>query len=159
MNAIVQAAAPAIRFVKVSATGQPLPADAPAWDAVLDTRSGLMWALKAEPVKNGRPATVNKAAERCRAGGFTDWRAPTVDELFPLADRTRVRPAIDTDFFPDTPSDWFWTITPYAGSPSGCAWYVHFYGGLAYWSNHNYDGFVRAVRAGQLSDIGAQEAA
>ena len=84
------------------------------------------------------------------AAGFDDWRAPSVDELFALADRTRVRPAIDTEYFPDTPNDWFWSNTPYAGDPSDCAWFVYFGSGYAFWSGHNFAGCVRACRVGQF---------
>ena len=137
------------RFQKIAADGSVLPRDATDWEAVLDTKTGLMWDKEAVPVKNGKPATVEKAATKSRAAGFDDWRAPTVDELFALADRTRVSPAIDVEFFPDTPSDWFWSSTPYAGSPSGCAWLVFFDSGSSLWYFHKYSGFVRACRVGQ----------
>lgn len=137
------------RFTKIAADGTVLPRDATAWEAVLDNRTGLMWDVKAVPVKNGKPATVEKAAKKSTAAGFDDWRAPSVDELFALADRTRVRPAIDTEYFPDTPNDWFWSNTPYAGDPSDCAWSVNFSNGNANWYFHKYSGFVRACRVGQ----------
>jgi hypothetical protein len=40
-----------------------------------------------------------------------------------IADRTRVNPAIDPSAFPNTPSDWFWSASPYVGA-SGYAWYA-----------------------------------
>ena len=134
------------RFTKVSPTGLLLPADAAEWVAVLDTKTNLMWDAKARAVEGFQaaqtvPGTLNVA-------GFTDWRMPTVEELFCLADRTRVRPAIDTDFFPDTPSDWFWSSTPLASSPSDCAWLVYFGNGGSDWFNRGSEGFVRAVRDG-----------
>lgn len=136
------------RFTKVSPTSLLLPADATEWAAVLDTKTNLMWDAKARAVEGFQaaqavPGTLNVA-------GFTDWRMPTVEELFCLADRTRVRPAIDTDFFPDTPSDWFWSSTVDAGSPSDCAWFVLFSGGGSNWNSQDREGFVRAVRSGQL---------
>ena len=81
--------------------------------------------------------------------GFTDWRVPTVEELFCLADRTRARPAIDTDFFPDTPNNWFWSSTVDADAPSGYAWIVDFGNGNSSWDGQDGEGFVRAVRPGQ----------
>ena len=135
------------RFTKVSPTSLLLPADATEWAAVLDTKTNLMWDAKARAVEGFQaaqavPGTLNVA-------GFTDWRMPTVEELFCLADRTRVRPAIDTDFFPDTPNDWFWSSTVDADAPSDCAWIVYFDLGGSHWGDQDYEGFVRAVRPGQ----------
>ncbi len=80
-------------------------------------------------------------------GGHTDWRLPTIEELFALADRSKVRPAIDTNAFPDTKSDWYWSSTVHA-SDSSCAWFVSFSFGLANLYHRGDDGaFVRAVRA------------
>ncbi|MHB8815451.1 MAG: Lcl C-terminal domain-containing protein [Steroidobacteraceae bacterium] len=141
------AAAAAPRFTKIGEDGALLPADATDWVAVLDTRTNLMWDVKARPVKNYAGAL--KVPGKLTVAGFKDWRLPTVEELFLLADRTRVRPAIDTDFFPDTPSDWFWTSTLWASSPSDDAWSVYFGNGSSYWGSQSYEGFVRAVRPGQ----------
>jgi len=59
--------------------------------------------------------------------GVSDWRLPTRIELVSIVDRTRVNPAVDAAAFPNTPSEWFWTSTPWAGSSSS-AWFVTFYG-------------------------------
>ena len=94
-------------------------------------------------------AEALEAPKKLAIAGFKDWRLPTVEELFLLADRTRHDPAIDTGFFPKTPSDWFWTSTPAAWSPSVCAWIVAFSSGGSDWVSQNYGFHVRAVRAGQ----------
>lgn len=135
------------RFVKIGADGAQLSPEATKWEAVLDNNSGLIWALKAVKVPSWNKAAA--AAKKCRAAGFDDFRLPTVEELSLLADRKRYSPAIDTDFFPDCPSDWFWTGDVYASSPGGVAWVVSFYDGYAYCDNQSYYGFVRAVRVGQ----------
>jgi len=137
----------ATRFTKIGADGAVLDRSATEWDAVLDNRTGLMWPVKATKVPNWKKAEA--AAAKCRAAGFDDYRLPTVDELFALADRTRYSPSIDTDYFPDCPSDWFWSSTPYALSPGGYAWVVFFYDGFAFYAYRSYVGFVRAVRVGQ----------
>ena len=135
------------RFIKIGEDGALLAPDATEWAAVLDTKTNLMWDAKARAVEGFQaaqtvPGTLNVA-------GFTDWRVPTVEELFCLADRTRRAPAIDTDYFPETPSDWFWSSTVDASSPSNVAWCVSFVNGHSYW-DRQYDGsFVRAVRPGQ----------
>lgn len=134
------------RFSKIGADGAVLPAEATKWEAVLDSKTGLMWSVETKKVPNWNKA--ESAVKKIAAAGFDDWRLPTVDELFGLADRTRFSPAIDVDMFPDTASDWFWTSTPYAASPGDCAWGVGFGGGLASWGDRSYDAAVRAVRVG-----------
>jgi hypothetical protein len=135
------------RFTKVGADGAKLADDATDWVAVLDNTTSLIWT-----VKETKPLTWKKAkaaVEKLDTAGFTDWRLPTVEELFLLADRTKHSPAIDTAFFPDCKSEWYWTGTPAAYSPGVCAWVVYFYHGDAYWCSQDYGSCVRAVRASQ----------
>ena len=111
-----------------------------------------MWAREPIKVSNWKAATVKKVEKQIaalRLGGFDDWRVPNVEEQFLLADRTRTSPAIDMDFFPDCPSDWFWTSTPWTSSPADYAWGVGFGGGSAGYDDRYDGGFVRAVRGGQ----------
>jgi hypothetical protein len=56
------------------------------------------------------------------------WRLPTRAELLTLVDDTRCNPACSA--FPDCPSEYFWTSTPWAGS-SSYAWLVTFNDGTA----------------------------
>lgn len=133
------------RFIKIDTKGKKLKESAKKWDAVLDSTTGLMWAVK--EISKGLswkeacalPATLSTA-------GFKDWRMPTVNELFALVDSAKYSPAIDTAFFPGCKKGWYWTSTPAAASPSGSAWYVHFSNGYAYWLNQDFHAFVRAVR-------------
>ncbi|NUS38287.1 MAG: DUF1566 domain-containing protein [Lysobacter sp.] len=135
MNAVAQGiAAPAARFMD-NGDG-----------TVTDTRSGLMWskATMCEEEINQRQA--EKLCAGLDLAGHTDWRQPTVDELFALADRTRTEPAIDTEAFPDTRSDWYWTSTITAWS-SDSAWIVSFsYGDANDLRRVSGYAFVRAVR-------------
>ena len=135
------------RYRKVSDAGALLAGDAEEWVAVLDTKTNLMWSV--EVLKRKTFKTAATSVKKLAIGGFKDWRLPTVEELFLLADRTRKDPAIDTDFFPDTPSDWFWSSTVLAGSPAGCAWCVYFGYGSGHWGVQGNESYVRAVRAGQ----------
>jgi uncharacterized protein DUF1566 len=143
------AAAPAQpeRYIKIGEDGALLAADAAEWEAVLDTKTNLMWAVEVLKRQSWKKAQASVA--KLATAGFKDWRLPTVEELFLLADRTRSDPAIDTDFFPETPSSWFWTSTPWASSPAVYAWLVGFgngYSGATYQYSEYY---VRAVRPGQ----------
>lgn len=89
-----------------------------------------------------------QAAESAGFAGHSDWRLPDIKELGSIVDLACYDPAINATVFPNTPSNWFWSASPYAGSVSS-AWYVHFFNG--------HDGFgsltgyprVRLVRGGQ----------
>jgi hypothetical protein len=113
---------------------------------VTDTRSGLTWSKVTLCDREINYATAEQLCTELELAGHTDWRLPTVDELFALADRTRTDPAIDTGAFPDTQSDWYWTSTIVAWS-SDDAWIVSFNYGDAGNGHRGYsDAFVRAVR-------------
>ncbi len=73
-----------------------------------------------------------------------DWRAPTVDELASLCDRTRREPACDPVL--NMPfDDWHWSSSPVVGWPEG-AWYVCFDLGYVGSYLRYTSGFVRPVR-------------
>ncbi|MBK1694654.1 hypothetical protein CKO09_07870 [Chromatium weissei] len=92
-------------------------------------------------------ADVN-AAGLC---GFNDWRMPTVKELYSIVHFGGNDPAINTTYFPNTTSDFFWSGSPYVKN-SDDAWFVRLVGGYAatYGRNSNYH--VRLVRGGQSFD-------
>lgn len=57
--------------------------------------------------------------------GHQDWRMPTPQELASLAVLSKVIPAMDTEFFPNTSKPRFFTALPNAKDPYQ-AWYVYF---------------------------------
>lgn len=79
------------------------------------------------------------------------WRLPNVKELQTLVDRKLANPAIDSSVFPNVPSVFFWTSTPWVSNTSR-VWLVHFRHGYVaqdYRNSNYYGGAVRLVRAGQ----------
>jgi hypothetical protein len=77
--------------------------------------------------------------------GYKDWRMPTDQELISIVDFSRVNPAIDTTYFPNTQSNWFWSSSPLADY-SYLAWFVDFFNGGSGNDFKDYDYNVRLVR-------------
>lgn len=113
-------------------------------NTVTDTKTGLTWSRDtiAKDV-------THEEAEKKVAELDGEWRLPTVEELRELVDYTRRLPAIDTDAFPDTEDDWYWTSTSVAGHEASARWVVYFYFGIVLVNHRNGYACVRAVRAGQ----------
>jgi len=137
------------KFIKIGADGQQLPAEANDHVAVLLPAHGLMFTATSVVDSDVPQEDCEKACKDLTLAGFSDWDLPTIEELSLLVDRSRHDPAIDTDFFRDIQSDWYWSKTPAAWS-SASAWGVSFYLGGVGSSPRDSDGFALAVRrAGQ----------
>lgn len=145
-------AAPTPRFINLDADGKPTTG---AHVAVLDNKTGLTWS--AESLQSGKELNHADAMKACKSLdllGYTDWRAPTIEELLSIVDYTRNAPAIHTDHFKG-PSGWTWSSTLYTGA-SGYAWGVSLSSGYSYWFSQGGRLHVRAVRAGQSSQSSDQ---
>jgi len=83
--------------------------------------------------------------------GHDDWRLPNPEELQSIADLSRANPAIDTGFFPNTETWWYWSSSLSEPDRLG-SWAVAFSSGN---SNDSWIGggffaaHVRLVRAAQ----------
>lgn len=86
------------RFTKIGPSGEKLPADVAAWEAVLDTTTGLMWSVKepkampwkkaiewAKKLKQPRPCTICKMPAL-----FSRWVQVSYmrgdDDLYPICE-------------------------------------------------------------------------
>ncbi len=117
-------------------------------ETVRDATTGLTWSRENIGGKRLTWADAKAACEALKIGGHSDWRLPTVQELLTLVDYSRINPAIDVDAF-RCEAHWYWTSTPYGGSPAVYAWVVGFSSGYSCWNGQDCEIHVRAVRAGQ----------
>jgi hypothetical protein len=58
----------------------------------------------------------------------SDWQLPNIKELNSIVEQACINPAINATVLPATPSNSFWSVSPYAGAVSG-ARNVNFYDG------------------------------
>ena len=136
------------RMIKLHASGAPL------YDDMGTQRDHAMVLLPDYGlIFDARPPRhANNWAEAERFASETDlpgdgWRLPSVKEMSLLIERSRHSPAINTNYFPNTPTnDWYWTGTAYASSPAGYAWVVAFHDGYVASYDRGSSGFVRACR-------------
>jgi hypothetical protein len=129
-------------------------------EEVTDTRTGLVWKRCSEGqtlsgsscTGTATTYTHEQALARAKsvntANSATGWRLPNVKELASLADKGCQSPAIDSTAFPSTPSNWYWSSSPYVGN-SDYAWGVDFYYGGVNGYGRNNGNRVRLVRASQ----------
>lgn len=133
-------------MIKISSAGEQLPSDATAWDAVLLPELRLMFAAGNLSDEELNEADAIAQCEALNLAGYTDWRIPTRPKLEAILDLTRSDPAINTDYFRDTESDWYRTSTPLTWSSSH-VWLVHFSSGNVSPCNRGGKCFVRPVRS------------
>jgi hypothetical protein len=154
------------------------------WACTRDNVTGLIWEVKTasglrsqnntytwyDPNSpDGNPGTANGGTctgGACDTTGFVqavnaqglcgagDWRLPTVKELEGIVDYGRFNPAIDPEYFPNTPSSFTNTLLGAFWSGSSCAndssyaWSVIFLLGHPYHYSRSNDYRVRLVRGG-----------
>ena len=119
-------------------------------DVVVDSLTGLVWQRTFE--RNKKWEEAQEYRQGLNYAGFHDWRLPTIIELRSLVDYHRQAPCIDTNAFPDTPKDWFWSSTPLNGA-SNTAWWVNFDYGTTYAYNKENTYSVRCVRGGTTHSV------
>ena len=114
---------------------------------VTDTSTELMWQQETASAMNWEAAIVY--CEGLSLAGHNDWRLPTIKELASIVDLAKYNPAIDTGYFPNTVSSYYWSSTTDAYFTDN-AWLVHFGSGHGGHVCHKSDSYyARAVRGGQ----------
>jgi len=110
---------------------------------VKDLATGLTWQREDDntPRANGPAATY--CQRLTLAGG--GWRLPTIKELYSLVNLKVMSPAIDSDVFPNTNLDYWWSETIDAND-SNKAWFVFFKNGGSQTTSLTLALYVRCVR-------------
>ncbi len=121
-----------------------------AKEIVTDNVTGLMWqddeaAQSAD--SNGDDGGWQGAVDYCEAlelGTFTDWRLPTIKELFYIVDKGAVDSAIDAEF-KYVINRQYWSSTIYDYWPSN-RWYITFDHGDISPGQNGMERYIRCVR-------------
>jgi len=172
-----------VRYTKLDGSDKALADGADSWVMLRDNVTGLIWEMKTDdgtihdkdstyywydsnPATNGGNAgtpgdgnnTENyiKTLNDAKFGGFIDWRLPTMKELCTIIfeDMPPPWPTINTNYFPNTLSAFYWSSTTVAIYTDD-AWGVGFTNGFDFYA-HKYSGprYVRVVRGGQSGSLG-----
>jgi hypothetical protein len=107
--------------------------------AVRDNWTGLVWQRE----HSEQTLAFADAQQYCATMG-SGFRSPSIKELNTLVDRRRFSPAIDTSYFPNTPSARFWSGTAATGSRG---YLVEFQFGSGNTYDAELDGYSRCVRS------------
>lgn len=145
-------------YTKLGYNGVELPdtaTQADGWIMTRDNVTGLIWEIKTDDGSiHDRDNTYTwdnteafiSAANSDNFGGFSDWRMPTVKELSTIINFSRYEPSINTVFFPETISLYYWSSTINAES-NDLAWCIGFHRGYVKCNrNKSSNYYVRAVR-------------
>ncbi len=86
---------------------------------VLDVNTGLIW-QQTPPLEGMTWAEAKEYCENLELGGYTDWRLPTLKELFSISDFSEGWPYIDTTYFKlssgvVTKDEQYWADNKYVG--------------------------------------------
>lgn len=116
---------------------------------VKDSVTGLSWQRDFSPT----PLTWDDAKTYCSCASFGDehdWRLPSRIELVSLEDFSRSSPTIDSEAFPATPDENFWTSSPVTIDP-GLIYLVYFQNGHTTYSQFDYEYRARCVRSSKAA--------
>ncbi|MDM8522993.1 DUF1566 domain-containing protein [Desulfococcaceae bacterium HSG8] len=111
---------------------------------VTDTETGLIWQKQCpDSAMNWKDALAY--CENLSLAGYNDWRLPNKEELRSIADYETYTPTIDTGYFPNTISAYYWSSATYDNIS---AWCIHFSNGIGSMLRKTLDTYTRAVRGG-----------
>jgi hypothetical protein len=113
-------------------------------ETVRDVQRGLTWQRRV-PTDSFSADDASAYCAGLELDGERGFRLPSMKELQTIVLEEHADPAIDTQVFPDTPSEQFWTSSRLAVDAEQ-AWFVLFYDGYALYTDANTPYRVRCVR-------------
>ncbi len=150
-------------FTKLEKNDEELPDDelheddGGRWIMTRDNVTGLIWEVKTNANKDdkynwqGAQSQFIAGLNNDEFGGFENWRLPSRQELASLVNKGDRDPAINTDFFPNTRSSFYWSSTSKVPTTGLSGWIVYFQSGGVIPGDKTKSYYVRAVREGQSS--------
>jgi hypothetical protein len=119
---------------------------------VTNADTDLMWQKDSAPGYNYTWQQALAYCENLTLAGYNDWRLPNINELQSLVDYESDYPSINTTFFPDTKSSYYWSSTTHAHYLYDTL-IVWFYYGHIVGTTKSYNYYVRAVREGECGSF------
>ena len=113
-------------YTKLDENGNDLPVTATSWTMVRDNVTGLIWEVKTDDHSihdkdnkyhwSGAQTVFIAELNAHNFGGYTDWRLPSIQELYSILYWGSTESHIDTEYFPNTvfftfDLGWFWSFT------------------------------------------------
>ena len=157
-------------FNKLDANGNLLAETATSWSCVKDNHTGLTWEVKTTTAGNihnnantyrwgGKTTQLTSAFGTVYADwdtlvdgtnsetlcGFSDWHVATEAELESIVSYNKNGPTVDTNYFPNMVSSYYWTSSPTSSNPNS-AWVLYFSTGAFYGRSRATANYVRLVR-------------
>ena len=120
---------------------------------VTDDHTGLTWQQTTGAAQTWETALTT--CENLTLAGRDDWRLPNIKELRSISDDTRIRPSVDSAFFPSIASVRYWSSTSNMNTATE-AWSVNFETGLVSHDAKSGAEGVLCVRGGQPGPAPAQ---
>jgi len=110
---------------------------------VLDKTNNLIWQDGDLPSSKNL-SSAKSYCEDLNFGDSSDWRLPTIEELYSITDQKKDRSPFVSDQFQNTENSFHRSITKYNINPSN-SWMVNFLGGSDYNYDQSYSDYVRCV--------------
>ncbi|MCP4296723.1 MAG: DUF1566 domain-containing protein, partial [Proteobacteria bacterium] len=107
--------------------------------------TGLMW-QQTTTLANWEDAL--SYCENLSLANSNNWRLPSLNELQTIVDYGSYSPSIDTSYFPDTNSSYYWSSTTYPPNPT-VAWTTIFADGIVEGALKSSSYYIRCVRSEQ----------